>query len=138
MEGEIFGPVLPLVRIDSAEAAIAFINERDKPLALYVFSEDHQVRAAFTHQTSSGALTFGVPVAHLTVPGLPFGGVGESGMGNYHGQYSINTFSHHKAILEKSLFPDTLALIYPPFSAVKKQIIKRIVAPARRFRNHSS
>ncbi|MEO6531773.1 MAG: aldehyde dehydrogenase family protein [Specibacter sp.] len=134
MEDEIFGPVLPLVSVESAQAAIGFINQRDKPLALYVFSEDAGVREAFTLQTSSGALSFGVPAAHLGVPGLPFGGVGESGMGSYHGQYSIDTFSHHKAILEKPLSPDTLAVIYPPFGAIKKQIIKRFVAPARKFK----
>lgn len=134
MEGEIFGPVLPLVTVESAQAAIDFINGRDKPLSLYVFSEDPGVREAFMQQTSSGALNFGVPVAHLSIPGLPFGGVGESGMGNYHGQHSIDTFSHHKAVLEKPLAPDTLSLIYPPFGAITKQIIKRFVAPAKKFR----
>ncbi|SEE11084.1 aldehyde dehydrogenase (NAD+) [Arthrobacter alpinus] len=134
MKEEIFGPVLPLVSVESAQAAIEFINQREKPLSLYVFSEDGGVRDAFTLQTSSGALNFGVPVAHLSVPGLPFGGVGESGMGSYHGQHSIYTFSHQKAILEKPLSLDTLGLIYPPFGAVKKQIIKRFVAPARKFR----
>ncbi|WP_083508755.1 aldehyde dehydrogenase family protein [Arthrobacter alpinus] len=134
MKEEIFGPVLPLVSVESAQAAIEFINQREKSLSLYVFSEDAGVRDAFTLQTSSGALNFGVPVAHLSVPGLPFGGVGESGMGSYHGQHSIYTFSHQKAILEKPLSLDTLGLIYPPFGAVKKQIIKRFVAPARKFR----
>ncbi|PYI67479.1 aldehyde dehydrogenase family protein [Arthrobacter livingstonensis] len=134
MDGEIFGPVLPLVAVESVGEAIAFINGRDKPLSLYVFSEDRGVRAAFTEQTSSGALNFGVPVAHLTVPGLPFGGVGESGMGSYHGQHSIETFSHQKAVLEKPLSPDTLSLIYPPFGRLTNQVIKRLVAPARKFR----
>ncbi|WP_218712739.1 aldehyde dehydrogenase family protein [Arthrobacter sp. BF1] len=132
MEEEIFGPVLPLLTVGSAEEAIAFINERDKPLALYVFSSDENVRADFMEQTSSGALNFGVPVAHLSIPGLPFGGVGESGMGGYHGQLSVESFSHHKAVLDKPLSPDTLSLIYPPYGAVKKQIIKRLVAPAKK------
>lgn len=134
MEGEIFGPVLPLVTVDSAAAAIDFINGRDKPLALYVFSEDQGVRGAFMEQTSSGALNFGVPVAHLSVPGLPFGGVGESGMGRYHGEHSIDALSHHKAVLDKSLAPDTLSFIYPPFGKVKNQLIRRFVAPAKKFR----
>lgn len=132
MQGEIFGPVLPLVTVDGAAEAIAFINARDKPLSLYVFSNDEQVRVDFTTQTSSGALNFGVPVAHLSVPELPFGGVGESGMGSYHGRHSVETFSHRKAILEKSLAPDTLSLIYPPFNAFKTHVIQRLVAPARR------
>ncbi|PYI38178.1 aldehyde dehydrogenase family protein [Arthrobacter psychrolactophilus] len=134
MQDEIFGPILPLVTVASAQEAIDFINERDKPLALYVFSDDEGVRKDFTEGTTSGALTFGVPVAHLSVPGLPFGGVGQSGMGRYHGQDSIATFSHRKAILDKPLSPDTLALIYPPFGSVKKQLIKRFVAPAKKFR----
>ena len=134
MESEIFGPILPLVTIGSVEEAIAFINARDKPLSLYVFSEDRDVRTQFTEQTSSGALNFGVPAAHLLVPGLPFGGVGESGMGHYHGHHSVETFSHRKAMLAKPLFPDTLKLIYPPYGALRKQAIKYLVAPARRFR----
>ena len=134
MEAEIFGPVLPLVTVGSAAEAIAFINERDKPLSLCVFSEDAGVRRDFTEQTSSGALNFGVPAVHLAVPGLAFGGVGESGMGSYRGHHSIDTFSHHKAVLEKPLSPDTLSLVYPPFTSVKRQIIKRFVAPARKFR----
>ncbi|MHA7177734.1 aldehyde dehydrogenase family protein [Arthrobacter sp. Sr24] len=132
MEAEIFGPVLPLLTVGSAAEAIDFINERDKPLALYVFSSDESVRADFMEQTSSGALNFGVPVAHLSIPGLPFGGVGESGMGGYHGQLSVETFSHHKAVMDKPLSPDTLSLIYPPYGAVKTQIIKRLVAPAKK------
>ncbi|NVM94531.1 aldehyde dehydrogenase family protein [Arthrobacter wenxiniae] len=134
MEEEIFGPVLPLVTVESAADAVRFVNARDKPLSLYVFSEDRGVRKAFTEQTSSGALNFGVPAAHLSVPGLPFGGVGGSGMGAYHGQHSVETFSHRKAVLDKPLAPDTLGLIYPPFGALKRQVIKRFVAPAgRRF-----
>ncbi len=132
MGGEIFGPVLPLVAVESAQAAIDFINHRDKPLSLYVFSADHGVRAAFAEKTSSGALNFGVPAAHLSVPGLPFGGVGASGMGSYHGRHSIETFSHRKAVLDKPLAPDTLALIYPPFGALKRQVIRRVLAPAKR------
>lgn len=134
MDNEIFGPVLPLVTVDSLADALDFINERDKPLSLYVFSEDKSVRTQFTEQTSSGALAFGVPAAHLLAPDLPFGGVGESGMGHYHGHHSVETFSHRKAILEKPMAPDTLAMIYPPYGAVKKHLIKRIVTPARRFR----
>lgn len=132
MDAEIFGPVLPLLTVGSADEAIAFITGRDKPLALYVFSEDEGVRADFMSQTSSGALNFGVPVAHVSVPGLPFGGVGESGMGSYHGRLSVEAFSHHKAVLDKPLSPDTLSLIYPPYGAVKMQLIKRFVAPAKK------
>ncbi|MGW1601699.1 aldehyde dehydrogenase family protein [Streptomyces eurythermus] len=103
MREEIFGPILPIVTVSGPDEAIAFINDRDKPLALYVFSESDETRARIAAETSSGGLGYGLPVAHLTVSDLPFGGVGESGMGNYHGRYSIETFSHRKAVLAKPL-----------------------------------
>lgn len=103
MREEIFGPILPIVTADGLDGAIAFINDRDKPLALYVFSESDETRARIAAETSSGGLGHGLPLAHLTVSDLPFGGVGESGMGNYHGRYSMETFSHRKAVLEKPL-----------------------------------
>ncbi|MEU6328990.1 aldehyde dehydrogenase family protein [Streptomyces sp. NPDC047049] len=103
MREEIFGPVLPIVPVPDLDAAIAFINERDKPLALYAFTASDATKQRLLTETSSGALTFGLPVAHLTAPDLPFGGVGESGMGRYHGEYSLDTFSHSKAVLDKPL-----------------------------------
>ncbi|MFD8810364.1 aldehyde dehydrogenase family protein [Streptomyces sp. NPDC059627] len=103
MREEIFGPILPIVTVPDLDSAIGFVNDRDKPLALYVFSESDGTRDRFAAETSSGALGHGLPVAHLTVSDLPFGGVGESGMGSYHGRYSIDTFSHRKAVLAKPL-----------------------------------
>ncbi|MGP4002315.1 aldehyde dehydrogenase family protein [Streptomyces sp. 8N706] len=103
MQEEIFGPILPIVEVAGLDEAIAFINDRDKPLALYAFTESDTTRERLTAETSSGGLGFGLPVAHLTIPDLPFGGVGESGMGSYHGRYSIETFSHRKAVLTKPL-----------------------------------
>ncbi|MFE1773601.1 aldehyde dehydrogenase family protein [Streptomyces sp. NPDC059008] len=103
MQEEIFGPVLPIVPVPDLDAAIAFINDRDKPLALYAFTDSDDTKNRLLTETSSGALTFGLPVAHLTAPDLPFGGVGESGMGRYHGEYSLDTFSHTKAVLDKPL-----------------------------------
>ncbi|MGW1208563.1 aldehyde dehydrogenase family protein [Streptomyces sp. NPDC002499] len=103
MRDEIFGPILPVVTVSDLDEAIDFINERDKPLALYVFSESDVTRSRIADETSSGAVGHGLPLAHLTVSDLPFGGVGESGMGNYHGRYSIETFSHRKAVLQKPL-----------------------------------
>ncbi|MEU1006550.1 aldehyde dehydrogenase family protein [Streptomyces tibetensis] len=103
MQEEIFGPILPIVTVSGLDEAIDFINDRDKPLALYVFSESGETRDRIAAETSSGGLGYGLPLAHLTVSDLPFGGVGESGMGNYHGRYSIETFSHRKAVLDKPL-----------------------------------
>ncbi|GHI09947.1 aldehyde dehydrogenase [Streptomyces cellostaticus] len=103
MQEEIFGPILPIVTVPGLDEAIAFINDRDKPLALYVFTESEETRGRIAAETSSGGLGYGLPLAHLTVSDLPFGGVGESGMGSYHGRYSIETFSHRKAVLAKPM-----------------------------------
>ncbi|MFJ2829619.1 aldehyde dehydrogenase family protein [Streptomyces sp. NPDC087263] len=103
MAEEIFGPILPIITAADLDGAIGFINDRAKPLALYVFTDSDTTRRRLADETSSGGLGFGLPLAHLTVSDLPFGGVGESGMGSYHGRYSIETFSHRKAVLEKPL-----------------------------------
>ncbi|WIX79324.1 aldehyde dehydrogenase family protein [Amycolatopsis carbonis] len=103
MGEEIFGPILPVLAVSSLDDAIAFITGRDKPLALYAFTGSEAVKQRILTETSSGAVTFGMPVLHLVAPELPFGGVGESGMGRYHGKYSIDTFSNLKAVLDKPL-----------------------------------
>ncbi|MEV7320880.1 aldehyde dehydrogenase family protein [Streptomyces sp. NPDC093970] len=103
MREEIFGPILPIVTVPDLDGAIGFINDRDKPLALYVFSESGDTQDRIAAETSSGGLGLGLPLAHLTVCDLPFGGVGESGTGSYHGRYSIEAFSHRKAVLAKPL-----------------------------------
>ena len=100
---EIFGPILPIIEVTGLDEAIAFINERDKPLALYAFTDSDTTRRRLAAETTSGALNFGLPIAHLRVPGLPFGGVGESGTGSYHGRHSLETFSHRKAVLDVPL-----------------------------------
>lgn len=127
MGEEIFGPVLPIVAVDGLDDAIAFIRSGDKPLALYVFSERRDVRRRILTETSSGAVGFGVPAAHLAVGGLPFGGVGESGSGAYHGRRSLETFSHEKAVLTKALAPDTLQLIYPPYTEGKDRFARGLL-----------
>jgi len=131
MHEEIFGPILPILHVSGLEQAIAHIRAGEKPLALYVFSDDRATRRRFTRDTSSGALAFGVPAAHLLVPGLPFGGVGASGIGAYHGRYSFDTFSHAKAVLTKPLSPDTLSLVYPPFTEVRDRIARIIARTGR-------
>ncbi|MFD6420796.1 aldehyde dehydrogenase family protein [Streptomyces sp. NPDC060198] len=103
MGEEIFGPVLPILTVAGLDEAIGFINDRDKPLALYAFTESPEVRERLLSETSSGGVGIGLPLAHLTVSDLPFGGVGESGMGSYHGPYSIDTFTHRKAVLDTPL-----------------------------------
>ncbi|UYQ65974.1 aldehyde dehydrogenase family protein [Streptomyces peucetius] len=103
MQEEIFGPILPIVEVAGLDEAIDFINDREKPLALYAFTGSVTTRERLAAETSSGGLVFGLPLAHLTISDLPFGGVGESGMGSYHGRYSLETFSHRKAVLAKPL-----------------------------------
>lgn len=126
MSEEIFGPILPLVSVTGLDDALEFVNSRDKPLAAYVFSSDGETKRRWELETSSGALAFGAPALHLTVHGLPFGGVGASGMGSYHGERSFLTFSHEKAVFAKPLTPDTLgATIMPPYTQTKESLVRR-------------
>lgn len=128
MAEEIFGPILPIVHVSGVDEAIRVIRSRDKPLALYVFSSSREVERRFLRETSSGAVGIGVPSAHLLVPGLPFGGVGASGSGAYHGKRSFDVFTHEKAVLRKPLTPDTIALVYPPFTGRRESLIRRVIA----------
>lgn len=89
MQEEIFGPILPIINVDSASEAIQFINNREKPLTLYVYSEDKNLHQKFMEQTSSGGLVFNECLMQMSVESLPFGGVGQSGMGAYHGKVSV-------------------------------------------------
>ncbi|MFW6641328.1 aldehyde dehydrogenase family protein [Nocardiopsis algeriensis] len=127
MAEEVFGPILPVVRVPDLDAAIAFVNERDKPLALYAFTGSEHTKRRLLTETSSGGVGFGLPVAHLAVPGLPFGGVGESGMGAYHSVASIDTFSHTKSVLDKPLRPDTMRLAYAPVTGFKEKMLRRFL-----------
>uniref|UniRef100_A0A2I3GHQ9 Aldehyde dehydrogenase, dimeric NADP-preferring n=1 Tax=Nomascus leucogenys TaxID=61853 RepID=A0A2I3GHQ9_NOMLE len=100
---EIFGPVLPIVCVRSLEEAIQFINQREKPLALYVFSSNDKVIKKMIAETSSGGVAANDVIVHITLHSLPFGGVGNSGMGSYHGKKSFETFSHRRSCLVRPL-----------------------------------
>ncbi|XP_055574831.1 aldehyde dehydrogenase family 3 member A2-like [Falco cherrug] len=120
MEEEIFGPVLPILTVRSVEEAIEFINRREKPLALYVFSNNKKLIRRVISETSSGGVTANDVIMHSLVPDLPFGGVGNSGMGAYHGKHSFETFSHCRACLIKDLKMEVVnKLRYPPSSQKK-------------------
>ncbi|XP_047400025.1 aldehyde dehydrogenase family 3 member A2 isoform X2 [Sciurus carolinensis] len=120
MQEEIFGPVLPIVPVKNADEAINFINEREKPLALYVFSHNNELIKRMIDKTSSGGVTGNDVIMHFTLNSLPFGGVGSSGMGAYHGKHSFDTFSHHRPCLLKSLKREGAnKLRYPPNSQSK-------------------
>ena len=134
MAEEIFGPVLPLVEVSGVDEAIEVVNRRDKPLALYVFTSNPDTRRRFVRDTSSGAIGVNIPLAHLAVPELPFGGVGMSGMGAYHGEFSVELFSHAKAVLRQPLRPDSTVVVRPPITAAKRRLIDRLVFPGSRRR----
>lgn len=122
MQEEIFGPVLPIVAVDSVEEALEVINAGEKPLALYVFSADEDVREAFVERTSSGSVVHDAALIQAAAPSLPFGGVGASGLGSYRGRASFRRFSHQKPVLRKPLRPDTLRVVQPPLRGVKSLI----------------
>lgn len=126
MSEEIFGPILPVLAVPHVDAAIRFVNERDKPLALYVFSSDKRVQTRVLERTSSGGAAVNHVWLHLAVPELPFGGVGQSGMGAYHGRHGFETFSHRKSVLRKptQVDPD---LLYPPYTERKAKWAKRLL-----------
>lgn len=123
MADEIFGPILPVLSVPSADAAIAFINDRPKPLALYVFADDDLVVDRFIEETSSGGVCANHTLVHLAVPDLPFGGVGASGFGAYHGKAGFETFSHRKSVLRRASKPDP-SVLYPPYGRWKARMIR--------------
>jgi aldehyde dehydrogenase (NAD+) len=126
MQEEIFGPILPVLQVDDLDEAIRFVNRRPKPLALYLFARDEQAHQQVIARTSSGGMTINHTWLHLTVRDLPFGGIGESGMGSYHGQTSFDTFSHRKSVLVKSTRLDP-PLFYPPYSSTKERLLKHLL-----------
>lgn len=126
MTEEIFGPVLPIVRVDRFDDAVRFINSRPSPLSAYLFSERPRLHTAFEDQVRAGGIGHNVCNMHLAVPDLPFGGVGASGMGNYHGKWGFDTFSQQRPVLSKTAMIDTLRAVYPPFGWAKRRIMRSI------------
>lgn len=126
MKDEIFGPILPVFAYDNLDEAISYINSKEKPLALYIFSEDKGECGYILKRTSSGGVSINDTVSHIINPNLPFGGIGYSGMGNYHGEYGFMNFTHLRAVLRRSTkFRSSLA--HPPFSDKKLKTIKKYV-----------
>lgn len=124
MKEEIFGPILPIIEYGEIEDAIKKVNNREKPLTIYLFSQDDKIKNMIERHTSSGSLCINATILHTSNIYLPFGGVGASGAGNYHGRYSFETFSHKKSIMEKSFWPD-LDISYPPYKG-KLETLKKI------------
>lgn len=119
MQEEIFGPILPVLEYTDLAEAIALVNRQQKPLALYFFSNNKKNQERILQETVSGGVCINDTVMHLTVPALPFGGVGASGMGRYHGKAGFDNFSYQRAVLNKSFLMD-LKWRYPPYPEKKK------------------
>ena len=126
MQEEIFGPILPVIAVDSMDEAVGFVRSRPHPLALYVFAEDSRVADRVVRDTTSGGVTVNGTIFHMTGPHLPFGGVGESGMGAYHGRAGVDVFQHLKPVLKRSTKLDP-SIAYPPYSKRKFKILKKFV-----------
>ena len=126
MQEEIFGPLLPILPIESVDAAIEFVNKRDKPLALYVFTSSDAISDRVLGETSSGGACVNAAIWHVANPHLPFGGVGPSGMGSYHGRGSFETFSHRKAVVDKTTRIDP-KIGYPPYTSFKEKMVTKFM-----------
>ncbi|MEB3342098.1 aldehyde dehydrogenase [Okeania sp.] len=125
MQSEIFGPILPVLEYENLDEAIAQINSRPQPLSLYFFSLNKQKQEQILRETSSGNVCINDTVVQFAVPSLPFGGVGNSGIGSYHGKASFDTFSHYKSVLKRGLWLD-LNIRYAPYKN-KVGLIKKII-----------
>ena len=126
MQEEIFGPLLAVLTVESMSEAVEFVNGREKPLALYVFAEDSDKVDELVGRTTSGGTCVNHVIQHLLPPELPFGGVGESGTGRYHGRSGFDTFSNLRSVLKKPTRPDP-KLLYPPYTAKKEKLIRRFI-----------
>jgi aldehyde dehydrogenase (NAD+) len=124
MGEEIFGPVLPVIAVDSLDEAISWVNAGDKPLALYTFSDDDADNDRVLAGATSGGACVNGTLMHISNPHLPFGGVGESGMGAYHGKIGFDTLSHRRGVMTRSTKLDP-PLMYPPYTAKKEKLIRR-------------
>ena len=124
MADEIFGPILPVLTVESLDQAVQFVNSRPKPLALYIFSSGQLGRDLIDRIPSGGAVINHIAM-HCLVPSLPFGGVGASGMGAYHGRWGFETLSHRRAVLARPARPDP-RLVYPPYSQRALSIMRRL------------
>ena len=126
MADEIFGPILPIVPFESTDAAVDFVNRGPTPLALYIFTASQGRGRALIDRIPSGGAVINHVAMHCLVPQLPFGGLGASGIGAYHGRWGFETFSHRRAVLAKRTWPDP-RLIYPPYTERAVRIMRKIL-----------
>jgi aldehyde dehydrogenase (NAD+) len=126
MSEEIFGPILPILTVDSTEEAVAFVTSRPKPLALYIFTESQRVARDLVDRIPSGGAVINHVAVHCLVPQLPFGGVGASGMGAYHGRWGFEALSHRRAVVAKPTKMD-LSLMYPPYTDRAIKLMRKVM-----------
>ncbi|KAF5468601.1 hypothetical protein F2P56_012743 [Juglans regia] len=126
MNEEIFGPLLPILTVEKVEDSFDIINSGTKPLAAYLFTSNKKLKEQFVMTVSAGGVVINDTVLHLSVAGLPFGGVQESGMGAYHGKFSFDAFSHKKAVLYRSFAGDA-PVRYPPYTKGKLRLMKALI-----------
>lgn len=125
MQDEIFGPILPIIKYNDIKNIIPKLQNMPAPLALYLFSKDNSIQELIIDNISCGGVCINDTISHIINHNLPFGGFGNSGMGNYHGKYSFDTFSHKKSILKRSLLLD-IPLRYAPYTDEKFRKIKKL------------
>jgi aldehyde dehydrogenase (NAD+) len=126
MSEEIFGPILPVLTFRNLEEAIALVRRGEKPLALYLFAEDRAVIERVLASTTSGGTVVNHVFLHIVNPNVPFGGVGASGQGNYHGEYGFRTFSHARAVVEQTT-ASAITLLFPPYETKKSKVTQVVM-----------
>ncbi|MGH3971181.1 MAG: aldehyde dehydrogenase family protein [Mycobacterium sp.] len=126
MTNEIFGPILPVVTVQSLDDAIQFVNSRPKPLSAYLFTKTRAVRERVIKEVPAGGMLVNHLAFQVTTAKLPFGGVGPSGMGAYHGRWGFEEFSHRKTVLTKPTRPDVSAMLYPPYTEKAWKLARRL------------
>ena len=125
MQDEIFGPILPIVKVKNLEESINYVNSNEKPLALYLFSNKTSVQNRVLKNTSSGGMVINDCVLHHMNPNLPFGGINNSGVGSYHGKFGFDAFSHQKAVLKSSSL-SPFKIMLPPYTKTKESLANLI------------
>ncbi len=126
MQNEIFGPILPVITVKSLDEAIRFVNSRAKPLAAYLFTKARETRERVIREVPAGGMLINHIAFQVSTAKLPFGGVGPSGMGAYHGKYGFEEFSHRKSVLTKPTRPDMSSFIYPPYSKMAFKMARKM------------
>jgi aldehyde dehydrogenase (NAD+) len=126
MTDEIFGPILPIMTVQSLDDAIGFVNSRPKPLAAYLFTKTKSIRERVIKEVTAGGMVINHLLFQFSTNKLPFGGVGPSGMGAYHGKFGFEQFSHRKTVMTKPTRPDVGAFIYPPYTEKAFKLARRL------------